>query len=289
MLRAWVPSALTWSGALLILLFPISARAIVCVTDPPGCRICQKAQCNTTLGRWVCVASTGSCNDGNPCTYSDHCSGGLCVGTAYSCPGPCQSCDGTSACTINTGIACNDGNACTYNDSCNASGQCVGTTISCPGPCQSCNGTSACAANVGTACNDGNACTFNDRCTGSGTCAGTPYLCSTNQCQSSATCSGDGTCAYASKPDGTACNNGLSCNVAATCQAGSCNAAAGSLCGGPVIVYAYDRIGNITSQRACATCASLGANCGNPSDNCGNTLSCGICPATQTCSGYVCH
>jgi len=33
------------------------------------------------------------------------------------------------------------------------------------------------------------------------------------------------------------------------------------------------------------TCASLGANCGNPSDGCGGTLSCGTCTAPQTCSG----
>jgi hypothetical protein len=41
-----------------------------------------------------------------------------------------------------------------------------------------------------------------------------------------------------------------------------------------------------------ATCASLGDNCGSPSNGCGGTLSCGTCTSPQTCGGggtsYVC-
>jgi len=37
------------------------------------------------------------------------------------------------------------------------------------------------------------------------------------------------------------------------------------------------------------TCASLGANCGTPSDGCGGTLSCGTCAGGQTCTpSYTC-
>jgi hypothetical protein len=36
----------------------------------------------------------------------------------------------------------------------------------------------------------------------------------------------------------------------------------------------------------CATCASLGDNCGNPSDGCGGVLSCGTCASPETCGGY---
>jgi hypothetical protein len=37
---------------------------------------------------------------------------------------------------------------------------------------------------------------------------------------------------------------------------------------------------------SCATCSSLGYNCGTASDGCGNTLNCGTCSSPQTCGGY---
>lgn len=282
-----------------------SPSAWACLGPNPECGPCERIYCDVDFGL-QCTADFSknglACDDGNPCTTNDVCRNGVCGGTAIQCT-PLDQCHVAGTCSGGicsnppalNGSACNDGNPCTKNDIC-TNGTCAGTSYSCPAlsQCQSgasCNGDGTCTfANKlnGTACNDGNACTSSDQCT-NGTCAGTPYTCATNQCQIAATCNGDGTCAYTNKPDSTSCNNGLSCTVAATCQAGSCNAVAGSLCGGPIIVYAYDKIGNITSQRACATCASLGATCGNPSDGCGNILSCGTCAATQTCSSYVCH
>ena len=37
---------------------------------------------------------------------------------------------------------------------------------------------------------------------------------------------------------------------------------------------------------ACATCASLGYNCGTASDGCGHTLNCGSCTGAETCGSY---
>lgn len=36
------------------------------------------------------------------------------------------------------------------------------------------------------------------------------------------------------------------------------------------------------------TCTDLGADCGNPSDGCGGTLSCGTCMGGWTCASFVC-
>ena len=41
----------------------------------------------------------------------------------------------------------------------------------------------------------------------------------------------------------------------------------------------------VTPASGCTTCAARGANCGTISDNCGNTLNCGVCTAPQTCGG----
>jgi hypothetical protein len=58
------------------------AKAFTCTTDPIDCPVCQKASCTGT-NQWTCSAVTNgtSCDDGNACTFSDHCQGGVCTGT----------------------------------------------------------------------------------------------------------------------------------------------------------------------------------------------------------------
>lgn len=83
-------------------------------------------QCTDAVG--VCVAPSGSCqfapragacDDGNPCTHSDSCQGGGCIGTPYSCTTPpndvcfaaAGSCNGSGGCTYvpSTGQTCDGG------------------------------------------------------------------------------------------------------------------------------------------------------------------------------------
>lgn len=74
----------------------------------------------------------------------------------------------------------------------------------------------------GTPCDDGVACTANDVCTGRA-CAGTAYACDAPAvCQQPGTCNGDGTCAFAAKPDGTTCDDGVDVRPPLTCTAGTC-------------------------------------------------------------------
>ena len=101
---------------------------VVC-TDNNGC---TDDTCNPASG---CVYTNNSnpCDDGNPCTQTDTCSGGVCVGS--------------------NPVICTDNNPCT-DDTCNpATGLCVSV------------------ANDGNPCTDGNICT-NDACVG-GSCVGT--------------------------------------------------------------------------------------------------------------------
>lgn len=70
-----------------------------------------------------------ACDDGNPCTADDQCTGGVCAGTEVA-----------------AGTACDDGESCTTGDICVA-GVCTGTPLA-----------------DGTACEDGSGCTRGDSC-----------------------------------------------------------------------------------------------------------------------------
>ena len=105
---------------------------------------CQACQVQYNTGAWT-PKSGGSCNDGNPCTKSDTCLAGACLGvTAGACDdgNPCTA----DSCSLTTGCShtpapgpCSDGSVCTVGDTCLA-GVCVaGTAKTCgdggPGTC----------------------------------------------------------------------------------------------------------------------------------------------------------
>ncbi len=90
----------------------------------------------------VCEPFTGlACDDGNPCTRTDVCEGGFCVGSdEIECMGSdsCHlagTCDPASGGCTNPpapdGMECDDNNACTNADSCQ-NGVCVSAAIGCP-------------------------------------------------------------------------------------------------------------------------------------------------------------
>ena len=180
------------------------------------------------------------CNDGNACTVSDTCTGGVCGGTAVTCPasdqchtaGTCNPATGTcSNPTKVDGTGCNDGNACTVSDTCTG-GVCGGTGVTCAasdqchivGTCNPATGTCSDPAAVdGTGCNDGNACTVSDTCTG-GVCGGTGVTCTaSDQCHIAGTCNpATGTCDSPAAVNGSPCNAGNPCTTNDTCQDGAC-------------------------------------------------------------------
>lgn len=117
----------------------------VCGSTP-----CETGACN--VSGCVTIGISGSCDDGNPCTVGDTCSGG-------GCSGKPKVCEDNDACTANqcdkfgncvfpsTGGNCDDGNSCTQ-DFCNAqTGKCQHNTF------------------IGS-CDDGDPCTENDVCSG---------------------------------------------------------------------------------------------------------------------------
>jgi hypothetical protein len=95
--------------------------------------------CNPATGVCSDPVKQGSppCDDGNACTQTDLCIGGVCTGSnPLPCPAPDQChvgfCDsGTGACSSAplSGTACDDGDACTVGDTCQA-GVCTSGTLS---------------------------------------------------------------------------------------------------------------------------------------------------------------
>jgi len=82
------------------------------------------------------AGSTGrTCDDGDPCTHSDACDGGLCSGEPVVCGDDdvcngAETCDPASgACRAGTPPVCDDGDPCTIDEPCDPSGGCVITRL----------------------------------------------------------------------------------------------------------------------------------------------------------------
>lgn len=243
-----------------------------------------------------------ACDDGDLCTYDDHCeeTGQRCVGTPISCvSSSCidRQCNGTSACqeSYTTNI-CDDGEACTFDDQCR-DGICRGTSISCNSTdciLRSCNGTSSCREEFpSTSCDDGEACTYNDQCR-NGICRGTSITCTSSQCVQRS-CNGTSSCREDFPT--TSCNDGEACTYNDQCRNGICR---GTTITCPASTECTVRYCDGTST--CAIRQNTGMSCGgsstchpktcNPLGDCvgspvSNGTSCGG-SATQRCCGGQC-
>ncbi|MFY2563523.1 hypothetical protein ACN469_38375 [Corallococcus terminator] len=117
-------------------------------------------------------------------------------------------------------------------------GPCNTPPGSCFSPYGSCSGATCVYAPLaaGAVCDDGNACTLNDKCGATGACAGLTVGCNSppTACFTSpGTCNpATGACAYATRPAGTACNDGDSCTSGDTCQGGYCHGGPQVCCSG---------------------------------------------------------
>jgi MYXO-CTERM domain-containing protein len=232
----------------------------------------------------ACVPSTGlctnpvkvdgsACDDMNPCTKTDTCMGGVCMGTSpVMCPAPdsCHlptTCDMTSGMCNNAalpdGTACDDGNACTQTDTCMA-GVCVGgNPVDCTvkdqchlmGMCDPTSGTCTSTNKTdGTACDDGNACTKADACQG-GTCVGTKVTCAAmDSCHAAGTCDPMAGCSNPELPDGTLCPGG-------TCESGVCMRSSSGT-GGAAATSSGSSGGHTPSKSGGCGCGVAGSQAG---------------------------
>lgn len=170
-----------------------NGTATVCNAPPNQCYSMAGA---CALDSGVCgytprVADAG-CDDGDPCTVRDRCTGaGACASVPQTCAPPpsngcfaagvCQaSLDGGCTYALQLGSICSDGNNCTTGDSCGADGGCQGgTLVTCTPP--------ECKVFNPTSCDSSGACIFADapsnapcsnggRCNGSGACVPTPVF-----------------------------------------------------------------------------------------------------------------
>ncbi len=188
----------------------VGQTPVVCPA-PDGCH--DAPICNPMTG--VCSNPAkidgASCDDGNPCSQTDTCMAGVCVGGNPVICAAKDSCHTAGLCSPATGAcsepakadgaSCDDGDACTQIDSCKA-GVCTGATpVTCSakdachdvGVCEPMTGMCSDPFKVdGFGCNDANECTDADVCA-------------------------MGSCVGKAKPDGTPCSLG-------TCEKGTCTA-----------------------------------------------------------------
>jgi uncharacterized repeat protein (TIGR01451 family) len=166
-------------------------------------------------------ADDTSCNDHNPCTTNDACSGQQCIGgSAATCDdgNVCtdDSCNPISGCVhTNNTASCDDNDACTTNDTCSGS-SCVG------GPALDCNDHNVCTddscdpgsgcvyTNNTDPCDDGNACTTGDVCSGGSCASGGPTNCDDGNFCTVDSCTAPTGCTHTSQ---AGC-----CNVASDCS-----------------------------------------------------------------------
>jgi hypothetical protein len=101
---------------------------------------CTTDSCAPATG-CVHTNNTNPCDDGNLCTQTDTCQGGVCVGSDVVTCSPLDQCHVAGTCNPATGFcshpsaangtACNDGNPCTVGDAC-VNGVCNGVAVSPP-------------------------------------------------------------------------------------------------------------------------------------------------------------
>jgi hypothetical protein len=256
--------------------------------------------CNEAAGNCTANDPNGSaCDDGLFCTGADTCNAGSCtVHAGDPCPGPdgdgdcSESCnEAANNCTANDadGSACDDGTFCNGADTCNAGSCNVHDGDPCPGPdgdgncSESCNeAANNCTAHDpnGSACTDGLFCDGADTCS-SGACtvhAGNPCPGPDGDGNCSESCNEAADNCTAPDPNGSSCNDGLFCDGADTCSAGSCSVHAGDPCPGAD--------GDADCSESCNEAAD---NC-TANDPNGSSCNDGVfCDGADTCNAGSCN
>ncbi|MDY0061122.1 MAG: hypothetical protein RBU45_15045 [Myxococcota bacterium] len=204
------------AGALDAEVGPGCNRDEQCAGQTPAPGPCEAVACREGACVLVPVREGEPCDDQDACTETSACQDGVCRGSdRVTCPAPpeCQEAHGcdpaTGRCTYLArpdGTDCDDGNACTGPDACRAS--------VCGGP----------PVIDGAPCDDGDACTGESACR-QGVCRGArPVVCpAPDSCHDGGQCDPvSGACTFATRPDGTPCDDGNACTTQDACQQGRC-------------------------------------------------------------------
>ena len=153
------------------------------------CESCQ----SSSQTSWTPRAQNSTCDDGNSCTHSDKCDGGVCVGIEYTCPGgdldcTAPECDGLGGCStpVIPGYCAIDG-VCYQEGATDPANSCQ---VCHPGFSQI---SWAVKANDAP-CDDGDPCTTGDKCS-SGQCVGPLATCDDGLDCTTDFCD-DGVCSY---------------------------------------------------------------------------------------------
>ena len=210
---------------------PLPDQCHMAGTCDPGTGVCSNpAKPNGT-----------PCDDGNPNTQNDQCSGGMCAGVLSCDDGNvCNGIeipDGHGGCLPGTPLVCDDGNACNGTETCNPQTGCVAgtppncddgnactndscdTILGCQHPpipgCQSCN--------TNADCDNHNACDGLETCVAGKCQAGTPPNCNDSNVCTADSCNPTGGCVNDPVPrNGFVCNDGDACTSGDVCSGGVC-------------------------------------------------------------------
>ena len=253
-----------------------------------------------------CDAATGDCvNDGTPhegagcddgdlCTETDVCTGGVCGGAQKDCADSetctTDSCDAATGDCVNDGgphegTGCDDGDLCTETDVC-ADGVCAGAQKDCADTetctTDSCDAATGDCVNDGTphegaGCDDGDLCTETDVCA-SGVCGGAEKDCAdTEACTTDSCDAATGDCVNDGGPnEGSGCDDGNPCTDNDVCTAGEC-LGQGQQCddGNPCTADSCD---GATQQCVFDPIPQEGASCTDAD----------LCTQNETCQAGVC-
>ncbi len=223
---------------------PCNAQQLCSITIDVSQEICNNGIDDDGDGLVDCFdpdCAGTPCDDANPCTSNDQCSGGVsgCVG------GPPTNCDDGNGCTddacdpahgcthSNNAAPCSDANTCTTADAC-ANGACVG------GPTLNCDDGNGCTADscdqmlgcqhvllpncqpcaTDADCDDHNACDGTESCVG-GVCQnGTAPACDDGNACTDDSCDPGSGCTHTN--NSSPCDDGNACTFGDTCSGGSC-------------------------------------------------------------------
>ena len=199
--------------------------------------VCSFDGCTTLAGCFHTQATVATlCDDGDPCTSGDSCTGITCVGAGAA------TCDDGNACTTdacasgvgcthtNNSTVCDDGNICTLVDNC-LGGTCVGSVKSCSDnnvcTADNCDPKTGYCVFVPLAfgvCEDGNACTISDQCL-TGICKpGALRNCDDGDaCTVDGCTPGTGDCTHAAAQAGTFCDDADACTANDACSGSGCH------------------------------------------------------------------
>ncbi len=142
-------------------------------------------------------------------------------------------------------------------------------------------GSQVCSIYCGAQCTTGSDCA-SGYCDTTGTCTCQTFTCTSGNCAGHQpnSCFRGGPGDYFEICCDSLCASTWSCEANYGAAAACDEKQPGATCGSGGTCQ------NDCSCSTCATCASLGKNCGSWSDGCGGTLNCGTCQATDTDGGY---